>query len=677
MAQSPKKTKQMTIDGVSCIVQEGQTILDVCRDNGVEIPVFCAHKRLSIAGNCRMCLVEVEGCSKLVASCAMPIDDGMVVHTKTPKVKASREGTLELLLANHPLDCPVCDQGGMCDLQDITMTYGLSKSRFLEGKRVVLDKYMGPLIQTVMTRCIHCTRCVRFATDVAGVEELGVTGRGETMEITTYLEKAMTSVLSGNVIDLCPVGALNAKPSNFQSRPWELQKTESLDVQDAVGASTTIYTKDNNIMRILPRENSDVNEEWLTDKGRFSYDGLRYQRLDKPYIRKKGRLGPVSWAEALMVLSDKIKAFLPDEIAALSGGLADVESLFALRQLLDLIGVDHRDCRDLNTFLPYGMRGDYLFNTPLIDLDKADAILLVGVNPQLDAPLLNIRVRRAAKKGAFIGLIGSCVDLGYPYDHLSQKATVLNKILASDHPVSDQLKQAKKPVLILGMDALQSEEGEAIYKTIRGIAEAFGGSFNVLHKTTGCINGMDVGFTPKGKGKNTADILKSTQKGDIKLLYLLGRDDITRADIGSDTFVVYQGHHGDKGALMADIILPGAAYSEKQGLYINLEGRVQEAQKAIDLPGDAKEDWRIVKALSDHLSLSLSYNTHEKLRETLFDDYPHLQAFGMLPTLKLSTFKGGLEIRRGLLKTTETSFYHQDVIGRASPTMAKCVKELS
>ena len=675
MTQDTKKTAKITINGNDYKAADHQTILDVCRDHNIEIPVFCAHKRLSVAGNCRMCLVEVEGRNKLAASCVMPVSDGMVVHTNTPKVKESREGTLELLLANHPLDCPVCDQGGMCDLQDITMTYGLSTSRFSENKRLVPDKYMGPLIQTVMTRCIHCTRCVRFATEVAGVEELGVIGRGETMEITTYLEKAMTSELSGNVIDLCPVGALNAKPSHCKSRPWELKKTESIDVQDAVGAATMVYSKENEIIRILPRENPAVNEEWLTDKGRFSYDGLKYQRLDKPYVRKKGRLVPVSWTEALIVVSDKIKSLQSEEMGALSGGLVEVESLFALRQLLDSLGVNHRDSREKNIFLPYSARGDYLCNTPLVDLEKGDAILLIGTNPQQEAPLLNIRLRRAVKKGAFVGLVGPTHDLGYPYTHLSQKATVLNKILSNDHPMADTLKEAKNPIVMIGIDALRSEEGEAIYRTAQGIAEAFGTMLNVLHKTTGCINGLEVGFTPKGKGKNTAEILKAASKGDIKFLYLLGRDDLVRADVG-DAFVVYQGHHGDQGAQMADVIFPGAAYTEKQGLYVNLEGRVQETQIVTPLLGEAKEDWRIIRALSDYVGHTLPYDAREKLLERLGEDFPLFKQRGILSQNKKSTFKGPLEIRRGLLETTVTPYYLQDVIGRASPTMAACVKEI-
>ncbi len=675
MARDLNKTKKITLNDHEYKVQDGQTILDVCQEQGIEIPVFCAHKRLSVAGNCRMCLVEVEGCGKLVASCAMPIHDGMVVHTNTPKVKESREGTLELLLANHPLDCPVCDQGGMCDLQDITMAYGVSKSRFLENKRIVPDKYMGPLIQTVMTRCIHCTRCVRFATEVAGVEELGVIGRGETMEITTYLDKAMTSELSGNVIDLCPVGALNAKPSHCKSRPWELKKTESIDVQDAVGAATLAYSKGSEIIRILPRENPEINEEWLTDKGRFSYDGLKYQRLDKPYVRKGGRLVPVSWAEALMVVSDKIKSLQSEEMAALSGGLVEVESLFALRQLLDSLCVDHRDSREKNVFLPYSARGDYLCNTPLVALEKADAVLLIGTNPQQEAPLLNIRLRRAVKKGAVVGLVGATHDLGYAYTHLSQKATVLNKILSGDHSMADTLKEAKNPVVLVGIDALRSEEGESIYRTARGIAEAYGTVLNILHKTTGCINGLEVGFTPKGKGKNTAEILKAAIKGDIKLLYLLGRDDLLRADVG-DAFVVYQGHHGDQGAQMADVILPGGAYTEKQGLYVNVEGRIQETQIVTPLLGGAKEDWRIIRALSDHVGQALPYNTRDELLKVLNEDFPFFKQYGVLSKNTLSTFKGPFEIRRGLLEATVTPYYLQDVIGRASPTMAACVKEI-
>jgi NADH-quinone oxidoreductase subunit G len=669
----------ITINGQTYTIPEGTTLLNACKKAGFEIPMFCAHDKLSVAGNCRMCLVEVVGNHKMVASCAMPVSDGMVVLTESDKVKKSRKGNLELLLINHPLDCPVCDQAGECDLQDITMAYGPSTTRFAENKREVPDKYMGPLIKTIMNRCIHCMRCVRFATEVAGVEELGSVGRGEDLAITTYLDKAMTSPLSGNVIDLCPVGALNAKPSTCKGRSWEYEKTPSIDITDALGSAIEIHTKDSQIVRILPRTNDDVNEEWLTDKARFSYDGLRYQRLDTPYIRRQGKLMKATWLEAFQTVAAKIKDLKPQEIGALSGDLMEVESLFALRQLLDTLGVKNRDCRERGVSFSIKDPSDYLFNTSLRDLETADACLLIGTNPEVECPLMNVRLRRAVKKGCVVGLIGPEADLGYPHTLLSIKATVLNKIAEDDHAFADILKNAKRPLIIVGTGALQDLDGLATYQTARFIADAFGvvkegwNGFNVLPLSASRIGALSVGCVPDKGGDDTDRMLRSAEQGKLKFLYLLGRDDVTRDEVGN-AFVVYQGHHGDQGAQMADLILPGVAYTEKQGLYMNMEGCVQETAIVIKTPGEAKEDWKIIRALSEMVGHALPYDTREELLEALYQERPFFKVRGIRPQTTWHKTAQPKEIRRGLLEYPLKNFHRTDVISRASPTMAECVR---
>jgi NADH-quinone oxidoreductase subunit G len=673
------KPISLTINGLSYTVPEGTTVLKACEQAGFEIPVFCAHEKLSVAGNCRMCLVEVVGNRKMVASCAMPVSEGMVVLTESEKVQKSRKGNLELLLINHPLDCPVCDQAGECDLQDITMAYGPSTTRFLENKRTVPDKNMGPLIKTIMNRCIHCMRCVRFATEVAGVEELGSTGRGEELSITTYLDKAMTSPLSGNVIDLCPVGALNAKPYTCKGRSWEYEKTPSIDITDALGAATEIHTKDGQIVRILPRTHDAVNEEWLTDKARFSFDGLRYQRLDTPYIRRQGKLVKATWLEAFQTVAAKIKGLKPQEIGALSGDLVEVESLFALRQLLDSLGVKNRDCRERRLSFPIKDPSDYLFNTALKDLETADACLLIGTNPEVECPLMNMRLRRAVKQGCVVELVGFDADLGYPHTLLSTKATVLNKIAEDDHPFADILKNAKRPVIILGTGALQSLDGAEIYQTARFIADAFGvvkkdwNGFNVLPLSASRMGALRVGFVPDKSGDDTDRVLRSAEQGQLKFLYLLGRDDVSREMVGK-TFVVYQGHHGDQGAQMADVVLPGLAYTEKQGIYMNMEGRVQETAMVMQSPGEAKEDWKIIRAISEMVGHTLPYDTREGLLEALYQERPFFKTRGIRPETSWHKTSQKKEIRRGLLEYPLKNFYRTDVISRVSPTMAACVR---
>lgn len=679
---SDKKNVTITLNGAPQKVEEGATILSACKEAGVEVPVFCSHERLSVAGNCRMCLVEVEGMPKLQASCALPVSEGMTVSTTSERVEKARKGNLELMLINHPLDCPVCDQGGECDLQDITMAYGPSTSRFMDNKRAVADKYMGPLIKTVMTRCIHCTRCIRFAEEVAGVPELGTTGRGEDVEITTYLEHAMTSELSGNVIDLCPVGALNAKPSSCKGRGWEYTKTPSIDVSDALGSHVEVHHKNNQVMRVLPRECPELNEEWLTDKARFSCDGLKYQRLDTPYVRRQGKLVKTSWAEALKEVARQIKKRKPTEMAALVGDLADVETTFALRGLLDALGVESRDCLPKDVWLPHGARADYLFNTPLQEVEKADFCLLVGCNPQVESPLMNMRLRRAVQRNqAHVALVGPEVDLGYKYEHVSPKGTALNKILAREHEIADRLTEAKHPLIILGMGALVGFDGEATYKTARHLADTFGvvtkdwNGFNILHTAAGMVGALDVGFVPKGRGYPLSKILRSAEYGETRFVYLVGRDDVTRQEVG-DAFVVYQGHHGDQGAQMADVVLPGLAHTEKQALYVNMEGRLQETAVAVEGPGEAKEDWKIIRALSEMVGHTLPYDTRESLLERLAESHGVFQSRGVLEKAPWKKTSKPQEIRRGILEPFMENYYMSDVICRSSPTMAACVSEI-
>ena len=676
------KTVQIILNGTPYEVPEGANILDACRDAEIEVPVFCSHKRLSVAGNCRMCLVDVEGMPKLAASCAMPVCEGMVVSTESERVQKARKGNLELMLINHPLDCPVCDLGGECDLQDITLAYGPSTSRFMDNKRAVADKYMGPLIKTVMTRCIHCTRCVRFATEAAGVEELGATGRGETMEITTYLENAMRSPLSGNVIDLCPVGALNAKPSSCKGRSWELTHIPSIDVSDALGSHVTYHMKDQEIMRVMPRENAALNEEWLTDKARFSYDGLTRQRLDTPYIRKNGKLTRATWMEALLLVSKKMKQCQPQEMAALAGDLVDVETSFALRQLLDTLGVESRDCREFRSALPAASsvkhRSDYFL------------IIREGFGKRMSVcwwariqrwnPPHELAVAPGYTEGLPRGSCGAAVDLGCLCAHLSQKGTVLNKF-GVKHAFSDLLKNAKNPVIILGTGALQDLDGEATYQTARFIADQYGvvgedwNGFNVLQTAAGRVGALDAGFFPVKKGDDADRILRSAEGGHLRFLYLLGREDVRRQDIGN-AFVVYQGHHGDHGAQMADVILPGLTHTEKQALYVNMEGRVQETAIVTEVPGEAKEDWKIIWALSEMLKQTLPYDTRESLLEALCAENKIFETRGALVKSAWKKTAQPKEIRRGILEHPITNYYMTDVVGRASSIMASCVQEI-
>jgi NADH-quinone oxidoreductase subunit G len=681
---------KLVIDDREIEVPEGMTVLQAAEVLGIEIPIFCYHPKLSIAGNCRMCLVEMDKSSKPIASCAMPAGEGMIIRTQSPMAKKARQGVLEFLLINHPLDCPICDQGGECDLQDITMAYGGDISRFNLNKRAVPDKEFGPLIETAMNRCIQCTRCIRFATEVAGVPELGATGRGEDMEIGTYVQKTITSELSGNMIDICPVGALTSKPYNFRGRSWELSSTPSIDVLDAVGCSIRIDTRGREVMRILPRPNDEVNEGWISDKARFSCDGLKYQRLDRPYVRKQdGRLHPVSWDEAFDVIVDRLQHIPGNHVAAIVGDMVDAEAMVALKDLMIAMGSPHIDCRQDGVLIGTGPRCSYLFNTTIAGIERADFCLLIGTNPRWEAPLINARIR---KNYLFTGLpvafIGPFHEQGYPVNHLGNDPFILEKIRNGRHPIAAAFKAAQYPMMILGQGALGREDGNAILNLVREIADKYElvpktkrhlqddwNGFNVLQTAASRVGGFDLGFLPGPKGYNVKEILGAARRKKIEAIYLLDADEIDMTSLQS-TFVIYQGHHGDRGAAVADVVLPGATYTEKSGTYVNTEGRVQRGLQASSPPGDAKEDWKVIRALSEKLGLELPYNTLDEIRarlvdiNPLFDELDRVQRapwveFGHEGVLSPEPFKPIIE-----------NFYMTDSISRHSITMAKCTQEI-
>ncbi|MET0604917.1 MAG: NADH-quinone oxidoreductase subunit NuoG, partial [Beijerinckiaceae bacterium] len=609
---------RIIVDGAEIDVPPEYTLLQACEAAGAEVPRFCFHERLSIAGNCRMCLVEVKGGPpKPQASCAMSVRDlrpgpngePPVILTKSPMVKKAREGVMEFLLINHPLDCPICDQGGECDLQDQAMAYGVDTTRYHENKRAVEDKYIGPLVKTVMTRCIHCTRCVRFTTEVAGISELGLIGRGEDAEITTYLERAMSSELQGNVIDLCPVGALTSRPYAFNARPWELQKTESIDVMDALGSAIRVDSRGREVMRIVPRVNEDVNEEWISDKTRFIWDGLKSQRLDRPYVRENGRLRSASWQEAFALIASKIQLAKPEKIGAIVGDLAAVEEVFALKLLMEKLGSMNLDCRqDGSLAHPKYGRASYLFNARIAGIESADSLTVVAANPRKEAPVLNSRIRKRFLRGGFkISLVGERVDLTYDYAYLGAGPESLERFIKDSLP-------AGKHVWLVGQGALARSDGEAIAAMIARAAsagpEGWNG-FSVLHIAASRVGALDLGFVP-GEGGLTA---RDMAAGGADVLFSLGADEI---EIAPGPFVIYQGTHGDRGAHRADVILPGAAYTEKSGTFVNTEGRVQLANRAAFPPGDAREDWAIVRALSDVLGHKLPFDSLAALRADLY-----------------------------------------------------------
>ncbi|WP_404378915.1 NADH-quinone oxidoreductase subunit NuoG [Caenispirillum salinarum] len=672
---------KLTIDGIEVEVEPGTTILQAAEQVGVEIPRFCYHERLSIAGNCRMCLVEVQpGPPKPAASCAMPVADGMTVKTNSPMAMKARKGVMEFLLINHPLDCPICDQGGECDLQDQAMAYGADTSRYAEAKRAVKDKYLGPLVATQMTRCIHCTRCIRFAQEVAGVPELGATGRGEHMEVTNYVEKALHSELSGNVVDLCPVGALTNKPYAFNARPWELKKTESVDVFDAVGSNIRVDSRGPQVMRVLPRVNDDVNEEWISDKTRQAVDGLLRQRLDRPYVRKDGKLKPATWKEAFETIAARLNGVSGDKIAAIAGDLADVESMAALKDLMTGLGSTSIDCRQDGMKVDPAVRASYLFNSTIAGVEEADALLIVGANPRWEAAVLNARIRKRYLMGGFkIGLVGQAVDLTYKYDHLGTGPATLQELVDGKHSFVEVLKGAKKPMIIVGTGALMRDDGAQVLGAARKLADAVGAvtedwnGFNVLHTAAGRVGGLDVGFVPGEGGRDTRAIVEGAAKGDVEVVWLHHADEIAGERLGK-AFVIYQGHHGDRGAHRADVILPGAAYTEKNATWVNTEGRVQRGRLAVFPPGEAREDWTIIRALSEVLGKTLPYNTLAQLRDRMIAANAVFGRVDEVVPAEWATFGDdtALSADAKAFALPIENFYMTDPISRASLVMAEC-----
>ena len=664
---------KIVIDGKEIDVPAEYTLLQACEAAGAEVPRFCFHERLSIAGNCRMCLVEVKGGPpKPTASCAMAVKDlrpgpkgePPVVETNSPMARKARAGVMEFLLINHPLDCPICDQGGECDLQDQAMAYGIDTSRYHENKRAVENKYIGALVKTSMNRCIHCTRCVRFTTEVAGVPEMGATGRGEDMEITSYLEKALSSELQGNIVDLCPVGALTAKPTEFHARPWEYIKTESVDVMDALGSAIRVDSRGREVIRILPRVNEGINEEWISDKTRHACDGLKVQRLDRPYVRVNGKLTAATWPEAFSAIAEKAKGA---KVGALVGDLATVEEMFALKELMGKLGSPHIDCRqDGSKLHPKFGRASYLFNSTIAGIDEADAVMVIGSNPRVEAPVLNARIRKRWLRGdCLMGVLGPKADLTFPYNYLGAGPDSLARF--ADHPPANK----EKPMFLLGAGAFARPDGEAVLALALKAAKALGvikdgwNGFNVLHTAASRVGGLDLGLVPGEGGLDAGAIAK----GGVNLIFNLGADEI---DIAPGAFVVYIGTHGDKGAHRADVILPGAAYTEKTGIYVNTEGRPQYADRAVFPPGEAREDWAILRALSERLGVKLGYDSLGGLRAALAAAFPHLVKYDVVtPGVFLEPAASGAASAEAFVSPVH-DFYLTNPIARASRVMAEC-----
>ena len=675
----------ITINGKQIEVANNITLIQACEIAGVEIPRFCYHERLAVAGNCRMCLVEVVGGPpKPVASCATPITEGMQVRTDSSMVKKAREGVMEFLLANHPLDCPICDQGGECDLQDQAYVYGKPKSEFHEHKRAVVDKYMGPLIKTNMTRCIHCTRCVRFISDVAGVPEIGAIGRGEHMEIVNYLEKSLTSELSGNVIDLCPVGALTSKPYAFKARPWELKKTPSIDIMDGVGSNIRIDSRGLEVLRILPDLNEEINEEWISDKTRFCYDALKYQRLDKAYAKKDGKLVPVSLDEAYHIIAKKLKSFRGNEIAALSGNLSSVEDILSLKLLMEKLGSNNIDCREENSALSSNDRASYLFNTTISGIEKADSCLIIGSNIRHDAPIINARIRKKYLTGTLtVATIGVDVDLTYKTLDLGNKIEALSDILSGKSPYCRVLENSKNPILIIGGNVLNQDCAKAVLYLASEIAKKYNfikadfNGFNILHDNSAIVGALDVGFISQDNNIHKSSILEKCQKGEIKALYLLAEDNINFEDLPK-TFVIYQGSHGDSGASNADVILPSATYMEKDATYVNTEGRPQQTSKAVFPVGVALDDWQHILNLGQILKLELGYKNLEQLRNLAIKINPIFANINQITKIIQKENNPENEIKiESLNKDQEIScnkgnFFKSNIIAKNSKILDKC-----
>ncbi|WP_119678482.1 NADH-quinone oxidoreductase subunit NuoG [Indioceanicola profundi] len=673
---------KLTINGTEIEVAPGTSVLQACEQLGIEVPRFCYHERLSVPANCRMCLVEVERSPKPVASCAMPCGEGMVVKTDTELVHKARKGVMEFLLINHPLDCPICDQGGECDLQDQAVAYGFDRGRFSENKRAVRDKNMGPLIKTIMTRCIHCTRCIRFMDEIAGVNALGAVYRGEHMEITSYLEQGIDSEMSGNLVDVCPVGALTSKPYAFTARPWELRKTETIDVMDAVGSNIRVDTRGPEVMRVLPRLNEAVNEEWIADKTRYSHDGLKRQRLDRPYVRgEDGKLKPVSWGDAFATIKARLAGVSGNRIAALAGDTVDVESTLALKELMTALGSANLECRQDGARFDVTNRSGYIFNTTIAGLDQADLVLLIGSNPRWEAPLVNARIRKAYLAGKIktVANVGPAFDLTYPVTQLGATGSVLAELAAGTHAFCDELKAAKNPVIILGMGALKRPDGMAVQAAVAKLAESCNvvredwNGFNLLHTAAGRVGALEVGFVPGQGGLDLEGILAGCRSGEIEVVYLLAADEIPAEKLGN-AFVIYQGHHGDRGAHRADVILPGAAYTEKNATYVNTEGRAQHARLATFPLGEAREDWKIVRALSAELGHVLPYDTLSQLRQRLAKISPVFAAVDSVVQAGWTPLSATVNVEPAAFAPAIENYYMTDPISRVSPTMAKCTE---
>ncbi|MEM6649849.1 MAG: NADH-quinone oxidoreductase subunit NuoG [Pseudomonadota bacterium] len=687
-------TRTIKVNGEEIDVDPNLTLLQACEEAGEEIPRFCYHERLSIAGNCRMCLIEVKGGPpKPVASCAQNVKDlrpgpdgePPELFTNTPMVKKAREGVMEFLLINHPLDCPICDQGGECDLQDQAMAYGRGGSRFELNKRAVTEKHMGPLIKTVMTRCIQCTRCVRFATEVAGVNDLGLVNRGEDAQITTYLEKAVGSELSGNLIDVCPVGALTSKPYAFTARPWELRKTETIDVMDAVGANIRVDARGRDVLRILPRINDGVNEEWLADKSRFIWDGLKKRRLDQPFIREAGKLRPASWEEAFGVVQAKLFQTAPEKVAAIVGDLVPAEAVKALKDLTDQIGTPHRDCRQDGGnigVLPNGERAPrsaYTFGSTIAGIDEADAILLIGTNPRTEAPLLNARIRRRFldHMDLKIGLVGEAADLTYDYHHAGVSPEAIAQM--ADAFTGDS--EAKR-MIIVGSDVFTRPDADAVMAEVLRLADKIGAlredwnGLNILHTAAARVGALDLDFLPGEGGKDFNGILEASDNGGIEVVYNLGADECDMTKLGK-VFMIYQGHHGDAGAKAADVIFPSAAYTEQSGLYVNTEGRVQMTQRSYFPFGEAREDWAILRALSGVMGKPLPYDDLFSLRQAMIEEnevFASLNKVSMAPAPAADLYEGAGAVSDQAFGQAIENYYLTNPIARASDTMQSCVE---
>jgi NADH-quinone oxidoreductase subunit G len=666
---------KLKVNDIEVEVEEGLTVLQACEKAGVEIPRFCYHEKLSIAGNCRMCLVEMEKSPKPIASCAMPAADGMVIKTNTPKIEKSRKGVMEFLLANHPLDCPVCDQGGECDLQDQSMFYGIDKSRFKENKRFVPDKNMGPLIKTQMTRCIHCTRCVRFATEIAGVPELGAIGRGEDMQITTYLEQSVQSELSGNVIDLCPVGALTSKPYVFEARPWELKKTETIDVMDAVGSNIRVDTYDWEVKRVLPITNEDINEEWISDKTRYACDGLLNQRLDAPYIKYNNKFEKASWDEVYKIIKSKIENTNKEEIGGFVGDLINMEASFIFKEFFDrTISSSKYDYRSSKSFIDNSTRENYLFNSKINGIEESDFILIIGTNPRFEATMLNARIRKAyLANNTNVVSLNDLGDLTYPYKFLDGKTQTIKDIVENKNEITKRIINSKKPIIIFGESFLSSNSANYLFNSFKAFLNENNkfskdwNPLNVLSSDAATVGSLDLDIVDE-----TNELLKSLKDNKLKIIYLLGRDNL---DFNKkDEFIIYQGSHGDKGAEIADIILPGAAYTEQTGHFTNLEGKIQKAYKASYPPGDAKEDWQIINDLAEIMNNRKLFNDKDEL-ESSMHNYLNVKN-DKQKEIHLNNFvKDNFENED--LKINYKDYYFSNVIARSSKTMLDCFNSKS